>query len=168
MSASDPQRSPVPGRKRLGWAVIAITVLTTTGCASIMHGTTQQIGVSSSPTGATVLVNGNQRGVTPAVLDLSRKSIHTISLQSDGYEPFEMALTRSVSGWVWGNIVFGGIIGLAVDAGTGGLYKLSPEQVGAELRREGVEWSADEDLLFVRLLSVEDRELERIGTLVRE
>ena len=168
MSASDPQRSLILGRKRFGWAVIVFTVMTTAGCASIMHGTTQQIGVSSSPTGARVFVNGNQGGVTPAVLNLSRKSIHTISLQSDGYEPFEMALTRSVSGWVWGNIVFGGIIGLAVDASTGGLYKLSPEQVGAELRRDGVEWSTDEDLLFVRLLSREDAELERIGTLVRE
>jgi hypothetical protein len=36
---------------------------------------------------------------------------------------------------VWGNIVFGGIIGLAVDAITGGLYKLAPEQVSAQLAR---------------------------------
>ena len=29
------------------------------------------------------------------------------------YQPFDMTLTRSVSGWVWRNIVFGGLIGLA-------------------------------------------------------
>jgi hypothetical protein len=38
---------------------------------------------------------------------------------------------------VWGNIVFGGLIGLGVDAITGGLYDLSPEQVNAELRKQG-------------------------------
>lgn len=53
----------------------------------------------------------------------------------EGYEPYEVSFTRSTSGWVWGNIVFGGVIGLAVDAISGGLYKLSPEQVQAELRR---------------------------------
>jgi hypothetical protein len=30
-------------------------------CATIMHGTSQQIGVSSSPTGAQVTVDGLQR-----------------------------------------------------------------------------------------------------------
>ena|SRR5712691_7888642 len=47
--------------------------------------------------------------------------------------PFDMTLTRSVSGWVWGNIVFGGLIGLAVDAIDGAFYNLSPEQVSATL-----------------------------------
>ncbi len=42
-----------------------------------------------------------------------------------------------MSGWVWGNIFFGGLIGLAVDAITGGLYNLSPEQINAELRKGG-------------------------------
>ncbi len=48
-----------------------------------------------------------------------------------------MTLTKKTNGWVWGNIVFGGLIGLAIDASTGGMYKLTPEQVSAELRKEG-------------------------------
>ena len=39
-----------------------------------------------------------------------------------------------MSGWVWGNILFGGIIGLIVDASTGAMYKLTPEQVEASLK----------------------------------
>ena len=54
-------------------------------------------------------------------------------VELSGYQPFDMTLTRSVSGWVWGNIVFGGLIGLAVDAIDGAFYNLSPEQVSATL-----------------------------------
>lgn len=54
-------------------------------------------------------------------------------IELSGYQPFDMTLTRHVSGWVWGNIVFGGLIGLAVDAIDGAFYNLSPEQVSATL-----------------------------------
>jgi hypothetical protein len=43
-------------------------------------------------------------------------------------------LTHSVSGWVWGNVAFGGLIGLAVDAASGGIYKLTPEQIEGSLQ----------------------------------
>jgi hypothetical protein len=35
---------------------------------------------------------------------------------------------------VWGNIAIGGLIGLAVDAVSGGIYKLTPEQVSGSLQ----------------------------------
>lgn len=87
----------------------------------------------------------------------------------DGYQPLEMGLTRSVSGWVWGNIVFGGIIGLAVDAITGGLYKLSPEQVSAQLQRAGGDAAADGgDALVLTVILRPGPGMERVGTLQRE
>lgn len=52
-----------------------------------------------------------------------------------GYEPYELALNQTVSGWLAGNIVFGGIIGLVVDAMTGGMYKLEPNQITANLTK---------------------------------
>lgn len=78
-------------------------LLLLTACGTIMLGSTQQIGVSSVPTGARVTVNGSQHGVTPLVLDLRRKDRQVISVTMDGYAAYEVALTRSVSGWVWGN-----------------------------------------------------------------
>jgi hypothetical protein len=68
------------------------------------------------------------------VLKLRRKENHTVRIQLAGYQPFESTLTHSVSGWVWGNIAFGGLIGLAVDAVSGGIYKLTPEQVEGSLQ----------------------------------
>lgn len=120
------------------------------GCGSIVHGTTQQVSLSSSPMGASITVNGRPLGTTPAAVDLQRKDSHVIRIELDGYQPYEVALTRSVSGWVWGNIVFGGLLGLAIDARTGGLYKLSPEQVMASLAREAPAlWEFDDDQLYV-------------------
>lgn len=138
------------------------------GCASIIHGTTQQIGISSSPTGAQVVVDGMQRGVTPVVADLKRKDSHVIRVSMDGFQPFEMALTRSVSGWVWGNLVFGGIPGLAIDAITGGLYKLAPEQVTAQLQREQIQLASGGDVLLFTVVMRPVAGMERIGTLTRD
>jgi hypothetical protein len=111
------------------------------------------VGVSSTPTDATVVVDNMERGNTPVALDLKRKNQHTVRIEMDGYEPYEVTLTKSTSGWVWGNIVFGGFIGLAVDAITGGLYKLNPAQVEARLAEETAELDADDEgvYLFVTL-----------------
>ena len=109
-------------------------------CATIMHGTREGIPISSQPSGAMVTVDDTlQVGATPVSVELRRKNkTHKIKLELAGYEPFEMATTRRVSGWVWGNIVFGGLIGLVVDAATGGLYNVKPETVVAELRKQGI------------------------------
>ena len=56
-----------------------------------------------------------------------------MKVEFPGYQPFEATVTRSVSGWVAGNILFGGLIGLSVDAISGGLYTLGPEQITATL-----------------------------------
>jgi hypothetical protein len=82
------------------------------GCATIMHGTSQQIGISSMPSGAKVSVDSNPMGVTPIFASLSRGDNHIIKIELDGYVPHEMTITKKTSGWVWGNIVFGGLIGL--------------------------------------------------------
>lgn len=44
--------------------------LLVTACATIMHGSSQDIGVSSSPTGAQVSVDNKPLGVTPVVESL--------------------------------------------------------------------------------------------------
>lgn len=108
--------------------------LTVTGCATILHGSKQQIGISSTPTGASISVNGQNMGITPMVVKLLRKDTQAIKVEMEGYNPYEIVLTRKVDGWIAGNIIFGGLIGLIVDAADGAMYKLSPEQVRAELR----------------------------------
>ena len=132
-------------------------------CATIMQGSKQSVGVSSNPTGATVTVDNQQVGTTPTTLHLSRKDHHTVRLELPGYQPFEMQLTRKTSGWVWGNIVFGGIPGVVIDAVTGAMYKLTPEDVNATFSQGTAMRSGD--TLIVRVVLSADPSWQKIGQL---
>ena len=105
------------------------------GCATIMHGGSDQtVGISSTPSGATVIVDNTERGVTPLSIDLKRSEPHTFKFQMEGYKEASATTSKEVSGWVWGNIVFGGLIGLVVDFASGGVYRIAPENVHAVLQ----------------------------------
>ena len=149
----------------LGRVLLAGGLALTAGCATIMHGSSQEIAIGSAPTGARVIVDGVAAGVTPYVADLKRKDKHVIRIEMDGYEPFEMPISRATSGWVWGNLVFGGLPGLAVDAITGGLYKLKPEEISASLREQGVSVAEGADYLVVAVVLEPQAGWEKIGEL---
>lgn len=114
---------------------VAVLFLGTVGCATIMNGSTQKVGITSTPSGSKVYVDGKEMGVTPAFLEMDRETQHVISLEKPGYERQDVAVTPEVSGWVWGNILLGGVIGLGVDYATGSLYRLEPAQVGAQMEK---------------------------------
>lgn len=147
--------------------VVLAAALSFGACASIMHGTKQDIGISSSPTNAKVTVDNMPLGQTPLVAKLARGDNHIVKIELDGYQPFEATLTKKVSGWVWGNIVFGGIIGLAVDAITGGLYNLTPEQLSAQLLRQGAGTELQANGIYVLMVPRVDPAWVRIGALQR-
>jgi len=144
--------------------VLLLIVVTVSSCATIMQSTTQQVSFNSNPSGATVTINGQQRGTTPVIVDLKRKDAFTVKIELTGYSPYELALTRKISGWVWGNIVIGGLPGLVIDAATGGMYILTPEQVNAELRQLSTIQSNEDELLITVVMNAEN-DWEKVGQL---
>ena len=130
-----------------------------------MQGTTQSIGISSTPSGATVKVNNVDKGQTPTIVDLKRKDQHFVKIELPGYVTYETTFTRKTSGWVWGNLAFGGLIGLVIDATAGGMYKLTPEQVQANLVKEGLSSAYKEDRLYIAVVMTPDSNWEKIGQL---
>jgi hypothetical protein len=134
------------------------------GCGTIIHGGTQDVSVTSEPSGATVEVDGSEIGETPVTRSLDRGSQHTVEISMDGYESEQISIRKSTSGWVWGNIVFGGLIGLAVDASTGGMYKLTPTQVQQTLDEETAAKGA-EDTVFIAVVMEPKPDWKRIGQL---
>ena len=140
-------------------------ILLLSACGTIIHGTTQQIGFTSSPSKAVVSINGQESGTTPLILDLERKNNHIISIELDGYEEYETTLTRKVSGWVWGNIVFGGLIGLVVDASTGGMYELTPEQLEADLKNKNISYADTDKGLYIGVVLEAKPNWKKIGDL---
>jgi PEGA domain-containing protein len=137
-------------------------------CASIIHGTHQDVGISSNPTGAQVSVDGQVKGTTPVVANLTRKDNHIVRIELAGYKPYETTLTRKVSGWVWGNIVFGGLIGLAVDAINGALYNLTPEQVSAALLAGTARMVPSRDGVYLAVVLAPQTGWQKVGQLERE
>jgi hypothetical protein len=142
-------------------------LLATGACATLTHGNKQDVSIGSSPTGASISVDGKPMGTTPAVVQLTRKDSHLVRLDLDGYAPFEMPLERKTSGWIWGNIVFGGLIGIAVDASTGAMYRLSPASVDATMATRAAVVDGRRTIQIAIVMSP-DPSWEKIGQLTRE
>lgn len=146
-------------------ALIMTSTLVFSGCCSIIQGTRQDVGISSTPSGAVVSVDNTECGKTPCIQKLTRKDNHVIAINMTGYLPYEITLNRSVSGWVWGNIIFGGLIGLVIDAVDGAMYKLTPEQVRATLAKQNASYFYKRDNLYVAVVLAADPAWQKIGEL---
>lgn len=150
-------------------SIAVLMLLTVTGCATIVGGgTSQLVAVRAEPAAVQFTIragNGLQMasGTAPQQVTLPRKNQYEIEFTAAGYQPQKLALTQGVNGWVWGNFIFGWIIGFAVDFINGSAYKLQPAIVDVRM----VQGSAP--ALDVRLLT-EDGTLiqQRILPLVRE
>jgi hypothetical protein len=154
------------------WAKCALLLLlpTLSGCATILRGTGQGIGIATQPPGAEVTVDNKVYGVSPVSVKLRRKDNHHIVVRMEGYEPYEIMLTRQTSGWVFGNILFsiGAPIGLAVDAIAGGMYSLTPDQVNAQLQVTTADNAQEQEgMLYVVLVPEADSAWEKVGQLER-
>src|SRR5215470_5998701 len=103
------------------WALVCALgcSLFVSGCATVVNGTTQKIGVSSTPIGADVLVDNQQHVITPATVSLARDQSHSFVFKKEGYQDDSFVITSGTSGWVWGNVLLGGIVGGVVDFASG-------------------------------------------------
>ncbi len=122
-------------------AVALATSFALAGCASIVSKSEWPVTVQSNPSGAKCVVakeNGIEmhKGETPLTLTLSAKSgffssqDYTITCEKEGYETTKVQMPSSLNGWYWGNIVFGGLVGiLIVDPATGAMWKLEETKV---------------------------------------
>lgn len=92
------------------------SALLSPSCATLTRSKTQRIPVTSSPVGATVIVNGVQQGVTPLEISLFRKKKgQVIRIESPGYDPVEIRPQRKMSvGPIIGNFFLGLIPGMGV------------------------------------------------------
>ena len=131
------------------------------GCASIVKGTTQAIPVSSSPSRASVYLDGNKVGQTPLSVEVKRKRDHLMTIEKPGYQNESIAITRNVGGAVFGNILAGGFIGWGVDAMSGAQYNLTPQTISVTLDPLGKGVSANEDPSSAVLLIEGLRNLDR-------
>lgn len=121
-----------------------VTSLGLGGCASILGESKYPVNVSSAPAGASFEITDKSgqvihSGNTPSTVTLKSGKgyfsgeTYTLRFKKQGYADRTVTLDSSLSGWYWGNILFGGLIGmLIVDPATGAMFKL-PEQASADM-----------------------------------
>src|ERR1700742_4597598 len=119
-------------RKTFYYSVVAIAAFFFSSCATIMHGSRQEVLLTCEPRVASVFVDGHLLGQTPMAAYLTRGKDHCLRVELPGYKPFEAVLTRKLDGWLFGNILSAGV-GIAIDAVSGSMYRLSPRDLYPEL-----------------------------------
>jgi hypothetical protein len=127
-------------------AVLAVAVCMLGGCATTIRGTTDVLVVESDPPGAAVNVSNGLTGSTPATFRLRRKGDYVVTISKDGYEPVTVNVLHKVgtagSAGMAGNLLVGGLIGAAVDAGSGAMFDLVPNPVRVNLVARAVSAAA--------------------------
>jgi hypothetical protein len=106
------------------------------GCASVTRGTTENISISTTPSGAQADIAGLDiptACVTPCVVQAKRNADVTVTISKEGFEPQIIPLTKEIPGTgaagFAGNILLGGPIGMGVDAVTGAATDHKPNPV---------------------------------------
>ena len=157
--------------RRRAVALCVLAAWTTVACASFVHGGLQDVGIGSTPWRAKVTVDGRPVGLTPVVARLTRNTKHSVRIELDGFLPFETTLGRRASGWMWGNFLLGGPFGvvfIGVDALTGALFALAPDEVIGQLAKRGSSTgNGTADGFHVVLVERADSRWTRIGHLRR-
>ena len=150
----------------------ALSFVMVTGCSSIVSKSEYSVAVNSTPDGAnfTITDRAGQKvhsGITPSSITLKSSAGYfkgetfTIALNKEGFAQKTYTLNSSVDGWYWGNILFGGLIGmLIVDPATGAMYNL-PDRVDISLDRSSA--SANKNTLnVVSINSLSPEQLEQL------
>ncbi len=115
-------------RRRAAAALAAIACVGTSGCATILHGSTQRVAIESSPAGARATVLPEETTVvTPATVALARKRSHTVRFELAGYRTTNGYLDPMPSSAMLGNAVLGGLIGMLIDMNTGAAWTQEPD-----------------------------------------
>lgn len=118
-----------------------------TGCASITGGQNQSLSVETRADGQVVAGASckleNDKGTwftTSPGTAVVRRSYDDLNVrcEKDGHEPGITAAKSSTKAMAFGNIIFGGVIGAAVDMGSGAAYDY-PTIIAVELGKNRVQ-----------------------------
>ncbi len=97
------------------------------GCATLVKGTSQSITVNTKPTGATCTLSREDKTIaivnpTPGTVSVDKdKDDISVLCKKDEYNDSTGVLSSKLQGMTFGNILLGGLIGVAIDAGSGAM-----------------------------------------------
>lgn len=127
--------------KQLCIATVLGACAAITGCATIVHNGPRQISVASTPPGAKVSIYDRsnslvQVSTTPFLATLPTKFAYfkgqdyRLVFELPEHATAEVHLQSTVSRWYFGNLLFGGLLGMViVDPSTGAMFNLAPQKI---------------------------------------
>lgn len=130
-------------RKDQFWLIVFILFLNS--CATIVSRTVYPVRIDSSPHKVKVTVADRKgkeiyTGLTPANITLRsgagffQRAIYTITFNKEGFKERTIEVRATLNGWYFGNVVFGGVVGLLiVDPATGAMYRLNEVDINETL-----------------------------------
>jgi len=117
--------------------LVLLTALLCAGCASITRGTTVQFQIISNPDGADVRTSMGNTCNTPCTLTFGRKDEFSLTFSKPGYQSQTVQVGTRLAGTgaagLDGNVLFGGVIGIGVDAYNGAELEHFPNPVAVDL-----------------------------------
>lgn len=120
--------------------VLLVSLIIMSGCATITRGTSDTLVIETEPSNANASLSNGLQCKTPCALRMSRKDNVIIKIEKDGFIPIDVVVAPQISGagsaGMAGNLLFGGLIGAAVDAGSGAMLNLVPNPVRVTLEKK--------------------------------
>jgi hypothetical protein len=156
-----------------GFELSACVLAAMAGCATIVKGTDQTVTIDTTPPGATCELkrDGQSIGVvnpTPGSINLDKsKDNISVLCHKEGHQDGSGTISSTFQGMTFGNIIFGGIIGVAIDAGSGAMHKYQ-NSVQVTLIPNEFESVASRDQFFDTEIARVTREAAEAVRLVRE
>ena len=143
--------------RTIATALFAAAALgTLSGCATLVRGSSQTVTANTQPPGArcefqhphapAVVAERTPQTVT---LEKSKDDV-TVVCRKDGYLDASAPLRSVFEGWTFGNILFGGLVGVAVDAGSGAMHDY-PQSVTLVLIPKEFASRSDREQFFTEL-----------------
>jgi hypothetical protein len=163
--------------RSLPLAAAALVVTLCSGCATLTKGTSQTVTVTTDPAGATCTLTRDAKPLavinpTPGSIPIE-KGMGAIAVicRRAGYQDAAGTMTSEFQAMTFGNILFGGLIGVAIDAASGAMHEY-PALVTITMIPEEFASEAERDAFFERMkatLLQESAEVkQRIGKQCRE
>lgn len=125
-------------------AASLVLLVACSGCASLVSGRHAEVAINSHPEDAQVTVRDREGRMvasarTPAVVSLKRgagflrKAEYTATIEKPGYAAAHVPIDGRLNPWLFGNLLAGGVVGLAVDPYTGAMWRPSPSTIDQQL-----------------------------------
>lgn len=117
-------------------ALLLATSLLFCNCATIVSKTSYPVSIDSDPAGAHISITDKKgkeiyKGVTPTAIRLNSgagffsRAEYQVRFFANGYDEKVIPVSFKLNGWYFGNIAFGGVLGmLVIDPASGAMWRI--------------------------------------------